>query len=285
MKKILLFLLVLVSNCFSQLVPQFQHQPSVGYQINLAHPDAQGLIGRWLLHEGLGLKAYDLSPYGNDGTLTNMDESNWVVGRDGWALDFDGSGDFIRIPDRDTFTPSALTVSAWVKHDDTGSSDVIVSKWNFSENTEWNLFRNSTDLWRWVLRDNNSNNDLAVNSDTTPLVDTWYHVVGVWDGGFVASSIKIYVNGIEEGTGVESGDFVGLTNTTTDVFIGAQDITFNFNGLIGDVLIYNRALSSHEIMSIFVSQYAMFEQPPGRILVAAAAAAAIDRMRLIISND
>ena len=100
--KILLILLLFASNCFAQFISQFNRQPSVGYQINLSHPDAQGLFGFWLFNEGSGLKVYDLSSYSQDGTLINMDEADWIVGLDGWALDFDGSNDYMVINSRGT---------------------------------------------------------------------------------------------------------------------------------------------------------------------------------------
>ena len=98
MKKIILFLLV-ASTCFAQYNPQFNRQPEVGYQINLAHPYSQGLVRFFIFNEGLGNTLFNLAPNGNDGTLTAMDaETDWVAGLNGWALDFDGIDDDITIP-------------------------------------------------------------------------------------------------------------------------------------------------------------------------------------------
>lgn len=117
MKKIILFLLLLVSsNCLAQYNPQFLSQPPVGYQINLAHPDAQGVVGRWLYNEGSGFTLFDLSPHGNDGTLTGpmFPLQDWVAGRDGWALDFDGTNDHILVNNSVSLTiTGSITMSIW----------------------------------------------------------------------------------------------------------------------------------------------------------------------------
>jgi hypothetical protein len=58
----------------------------------------------------------DRSGYGNHGTLTNMDAgTDWVGSRYGWALDFDGSNDFVSIADNDTLDiASPMSFCLWV---------------------------------------------------------------------------------------------------------------------------------------------------------------------------
>jgi len=41
--------------------------------------DSANLVGYWKLDEGTGLTTEDVSASGNDGTLTNMEESDWIV--------------------------------------------------------------------------------------------------------------------------------------------------------------------------------------------------------------
>ena len=55
-----------------------------------------GLVGYWNFQEGTGTTAYDKSGKRNHGTLTNMDPTtDWVDGKLGGGLDFDGSDDYI----------------------------------------------------------------------------------------------------------------------------------------------------------------------------------------------
>jgi len=59
-----------------------------------------GLVGLWPLAAGGGVDAYDLSGYGNHGTLTNMDPAtDWVPSPYGWALDLKNTAvQYLTIP-------------------------------------------------------------------------------------------------------------------------------------------------------------------------------------------
>ena len=79
-----------------------------------------------------------------------------------------------------------------------------------------------------------------VNSSTTisSMIGSWHQVVGTYDG----STMKIYIDGALEG----STSITNAIHTTAgDIEIGNGDHGTNgFNGLIDEVRIYNRALSS-----------------------------------------
>lgn len=51
------------------------------------------LIGHWPLDEGVGITAADESGFGNDGTL--VDESQWVPGYYGGAIQLPGRGQYL----------------------------------------------------------------------------------------------------------------------------------------------------------------------------------------------
>ena len=96
-----------------------QDKPPVGSQINWGHPLARGLVGCWLLNEGAGRKAYDLSEYRNHGTLTSMaipptPNSGWNPGRTGIGLSFDGVDDYVGMMTTDLYTDT-ITLEAWTK--------------------------------------------------------------------------------------------------------------------------------------------------------------------------
>lgn len=278
MKKTLVLLLFLfASNCFAQFIPQFNRQPEVGYQINLAHPDAQGLVGYWSFNEGLGLSAYDLSSFGNDGngTLTNMDEADWVSGRDGWALDFDGSGDYVNIPD-EVLNPTEGTVSLWVNVHTTSGTIFCFGNVNSGGGDRLYITNNGSGIFQLRL-DNES-----AAGDVTATVGVWYNLVAVWR---TDNTGEFFVDGVSNVT------FSGLTFSSSianGVSIGSQNEgSLNWNGLINNVRVYNRALSSEEVINAYINEYAMFEQPPGRILAAAAPPSGFSPGRLpqIIKNN
>jgi hypothetical protein len=77
----------------------------------------QGLIGAWCPTLGpSGYTLLDRSRRGQHGTLTNMDAgSDWVGTSGGWALDFDGTNDYVTFGNPPGLnTAINLTVSAWL---------------------------------------------------------------------------------------------------------------------------------------------------------------------------
>ena len=102
-------------------------KPPLGAKVNFSHPLAKGLVGLWLMNEGGGNKVYDLSGNENHGTLTNMDPAtDWVGGKDGPAIDFDGSDDYVDMGDVDTLEGlNAMSVCLWVNTNKTNTQRFI----------------------------------------------------------------------------------------------------------------------------------------------------------------
>ncbi len=84
---------------------------------------------------------------------------------------------------------------------------------------------------------------------TTLQANTWYHVTGVYDAA--TSELHVYLNGqLDDGTllGTVSST---QQNSSANVNIGGRpgSSSFNLNGRIDDVRIYNRALTQTEIQA------------------------------------
>jgi hypothetical protein len=75
-------------------------------------PTNSGLVGYWSLNDARGAKAGDSSGQGNTGTITG---AAWVDGKHGKALSFNGSSDYVDVPDAAPLNPANITMSAWVK--------------------------------------------------------------------------------------------------------------------------------------------------------------------------
>ena len=67
------------------------------------------------MDEGSGTTAYDESWNNNDGTLTNMNDSDWIEGKFGSALDFDGSDDYVSVASSSSFDTDPATFAFWTK--------------------------------------------------------------------------------------------------------------------------------------------------------------------------
>ena len=80
----------------------------------------QGLVGAWIPSiSGSGWLWPDLSGRGNNGSLTNMDASDWVSSQYGRALDFDyatgASRQSVNLPNTVSVSGFATaTLSCWV---------------------------------------------------------------------------------------------------------------------------------------------------------------------------
>ena len=100
---------------------------------------SENLVGFWNFNEGNGTIAYDYTNYHN-GTLTNMDaDSCWNSSTplvNGYALDFDGTDDYVEILDHDELSfgngssDSPFSIVAWIKLDQIDHTNKIVRNCN-----------------------------------------------------------------------------------------------------------------------------------------------------------
>ncbi len=96
----------------------------------------------------------------------------------------------------------------------------------------------------------NGSDSIQRYSNTVLATNTWYHVAGVYDA--TARTLNIYINGVLD-NGVLSGTVpAAQTDTNVNVNIAQRaglPGTFNFQGRIDEVHIFNRALSASEIQN------------------------------------
>lgn len=241
--------------------------PSV---LELDSPFSQGLAGLWLMNEGSGLKAYDISGQGNHGTFTNMDEADWVAE----GLDFDGELDTVNFskssvlaiggdislvvrmnsatsyPDTASYC-GVVTHSADVEEPDAGSNFLYAFDIKDSD---------STGLMFWEY--GTGSNELGATSNGA-LPRGEPAVIAITRKVSATSTVDWYINGSHNVTRS------GLNNPS-----GGQDGTLSFGapekrtahseeyaGTISHVQIYNRALSADEIASLYQDPYQMVWEP------------------------
>ena len=205
----------------------------------------ESMLGWWKLDETTGTTANDDSAYGNDGSLQNMDGSEWTTGRIDNGLDFDGSEDWI-----DTTIASNLsitvTMTAWFKSDAAGTigDDYLAQRFLTQRRTATSS--------RLALGINNDrvavywyDGGSFTQESTTPLVaGVWYHAALTYDG----ATIRLYVNGAEEGNWAEATMSTPSANTFE---IGAGGGVRLFAGVLDDVRLYDRAVCAAEVAVIY----------------------------------
>jgi hypothetical protein len=198
------------------------------------------LVGHWRLDEGSGNIANDSSGYGNQGTLQG--DPQWVAGYYGAALAFDGTDDNIDCGnDHSLNITDEITLSAWInmaRRPDVDSWFTIPWKEDAysmylygADNTVTTL---AADFWLDTGRA-----DIWNGPDIDIPPNDWTHIAVTFNG----TDFEFYVNGEHDYT----------QNEPATIEISAIDFLFtengsNFEGLIDDVRIYNRALTQAEIL-------------------------------------
>ena len=214
----------------------------------------RGLLGRWTFDEGKGAIAGDVSGRDNHGKI--MGGAKWAKGKIGGALEFDGSDDFVSIPNEGAFDiTDGVTVSAWIRVESfTKPWQAFVTKGDRA----WRLHRaNETkgvgfacsDLSRQEVGDLLGKADIADSQ--------WHHVAGVLDG----DKALIFVDGVKD-TSAASSPKISVNDYPVLIGANAQRAGRLFHGLIDDVRIYDRALSADELR-VLANEGGGAEPPPG----------------------
>ena len=215
-----------------------------------AHPLARGLVGAWLFFERGGTTLYDLSGNNNKGTLTGFPPTPWIVDLHGTALTCDGVNDYVTVPNNASLNPSQLTLECWVKVN-VAEINVLFGK---TTSTSWNdgyaldIYIAAKTFGFWVNHYTNAD----IRSVTVATSGQRYHVVGTYD----LSNLKIYINGILEGTLAYT---TAITHSATQLEIGRNvDPALYFDGVFEEVAIWNRALTAREVAERYPNPWALF---------------------------
>lgn len=139
-----------------------------------------------------------------------------------------------------------LTVFVRIKLTSINGEQKFLAKW--SDSPESFQFLLSVNDSRNCLFAINNGGQVVVTGTTTLVVGVWYDIVGVKD----ETEIRIYLNGVEEGSTLTIGDII---STSTSVRLGAGSGgagTENpMDGLISHVFITDTAYSAEKIQSLY----------------------------------
>jgi hypothetical protein len=196
----------------------------------------------------------------NVGALVNG--ATFAPGFVGQAFSLDGVNDFIEIPDAPNLNfSSAITIQAWINPRSLPTRyPAIVKKSGLSggssDTTGYSLeFRDGApQVVLWVyLKDQWFSSPPA----TVPVgTDTWSHVAATYDG----TSIRMYLNGTEIGPPTyKPGNIIPSSDNPLNIArdpANPGDPDRYFDGLIDEVMIYNRALTAGEIRTIYQAKEA-----------------------------
>jgi hypothetical protein len=190
--------------------------------------------------------ANDESGLNNHGTVNGADLTTNRFGDPNSAYYFNGTSDNIRVPVSSSLNfTDAITVSFWMMPTQlfTDRETYPISHGNYEN--RWKVSIIPDQKIRWTVKTSDGIKDL--DSQTKTAVNTWYHVVGLYDG----SNFEIYINSNLDNHTSFSGT---IMTTNIDLMIGQvlpNNSTYNFKGIIDDVRIYDYALSVEEIEALY----------------------------------
>jgi hypothetical protein len=202
--------------------------------------------------EGSGKTTQDLSGNENHGEI--LGGVNWINGRIGNALEFDGKDGYVEVPDDDSldFT-EAITVEFWVKPNADwagGNWHGLVLKGNMGPEAlgafapNFFLFQthpqDGANQIEWVYSHASNDNDF-LPSQSALNVGTWYHIAGVIDTA--DGKWAIYIDGELD----SEKDIPNEPLQPDDKKLWIANGWAFFNGAIDEVAVYNKALTQLEI--------------------------------------
>jgi hypothetical protein len=193
---------------------------------------------------------YDASDAGGlyDGTPTNVDFG--VEGQINYGARFNGTSAYISTGGSIVNSLTSITVAGWfytepntnysyALHFGTTGTDgdaISISRWN---NTA------SGGFGAYTLYANIGSG--SVDGNYTLNENTWYHIAITWTG----TTMKFYVNGNLETTATTSS--LSIPASGNSGYIGRYIInqSFNWKGTIDQLRIFNKALSSDEVSTLY----------------------------------
>lgn len=148
-----------------------------------------------------------------------------------------------------------MTIMCWVKLNSNGDYHYIASDLDVGATTcSFSLYRqNANKFGFW-----HGNATALLVSTITTVVGQWYHVAGVRSGTTGAWTLRLYIDGVLNATGSYSA------NPTAPASLqigkpGAYPSGFTTKGCIGDLKLYERALTPNEIMDIMIVERSTYK--------------------------
>jgi hypothetical protein len=200
-------------------------------------------IAYWPLDEAAGTTANDAI---GSNLCTNNGATNNQSGRVGKAYDFEESEkDYLDCGSGLQLSGNTATFAAWVKPESFRSGSGANSRNVILTDTNGSIIFGLQDTGKLTLLLYTGTAYKTFQFGDILPIGSWSHVAAVMDG----TNVYLYVNGIL----VKSGGWTANFTTLGNLSIGGARAVRNFDGLIDDVRVYNRGLSSAEIKNIVLN--------------------------------
>lgn len=227
---------------------------------------AANASGFYQFEEGSGTNASDSSGGENHGNISGavFNTSKGGNGTGLFALDFDGVDDIVTVLDDDLLQnifDGGGTVTAWIFPRSGGEANTgrIAKKSSSTANGGWfvSVIDPTSDDTRIRFKQEftggGAKDGIWKNLGREIILNDWTHIAVVYDNGDILNDPTFYINGSEvaiqetlapKGTrGTDVGQNLLFGNTVP--------LQGTFDGIIDEISIFNRSLTSSEILDIF----------------------------------
>lgn len=215
--------------------------------ISYADYTLENITAMWLFDDGEGTIATDSSQNDNDGTIHG---AQWVDGRFGKALEFNGTDNWVEVSHSDSVVFEAgtsFTLTLHFKGTSVGGSLAGKNYEDTSQSTPWYMLWNggADGKIAFFLRDG-SNASFRMNSTTDINDDQWHFIAGRADAE--TGKATLWIDGTQEAEydfNADSG-----YGTSEGVFHIGRHFNRYSAGIIDEVALFNVALSEDDMQSI-----------------------------------
>lgn len=194
----------------------------------------------------------DISGNANNGVLTNGPTFNST---NGGSIMFDGVNDYVNLGNVLNFERTdSFTFSTWVNINNTSTPRAFISKTSNTVLRGYFFGANTNNSIIFILRNTINTNQLFISTPSFPFTNTWKNFTVTYDGNSNPSGVSIYVDSILQSNIITTNNLTSTIINTDNLNIGARTSTGGlsyFFGNIAQTQIYNRALSSSEILQNF----------------------------------
>jgi len=212
----------------------------------------------WLRYdEGEGDVAVDTSNYGNDGVINGAE---WVEGKYGSALSFNGTSDYVEVEDDESLllTKDGLTIAVWCK---TTQHDVQCAI-TIEKGPDWGpgsycINYPGYDLGKVRFQIHPKWIDSETGDDELS-DDEWHYFAGTYSDG----TYRVYVDGELE---TEEKSQATITPMLGSTYIGCRNgSTFFYEGVMDELLVANVAFTEDQ-MNRHMAGTLLPVQPAGKL--------------------
>ena len=208
-------------------------------------------------YPGTGTALTNLASSSLNGTTSNISFTSPY-------FTYNGSSSQVSVADNASLEPGSgdFTMEAWVNQSVSGN-DVVLGKFDnggLSLDVSYSIRTTGTTFYAQLGSGSGSGSTLFVNSTNhIGTVNTWYQLVYVFKNGGT-KTLETFVNGTSIGTVNHS--LASILNSSNPLYIGSYnggEFSQWFDGKIGVVRMYNKALTAEEVLVNYVADKGKYQ--------------------------